>query len=330
MRIAVFSTQRFERAALEQANAAHGATLGLHECSLTPATAVLARGSDAACCFVSDDLGAASLAALQAAGIRHVALRSAGYNHVDLPAADAAGIVVSHVPAYSPHAVAEHATALILTLDRGTHRAYHRVREGNFALDGLVGFDLRGKTVGIVGTGRIGSVFAGIMLGFGCRVLGCDPVVDAALVARGVRYLPIDTLCREADVIALHCPLTADTHHLIDAARIAAMKPGVMLINTGRGALVDTPALIAALKSGQIGHLGLDVYEHEGPLFFRDHSLEILRDDLLARLLTFPNVLVTGHQGFLTREALANIAATTLANIAAVLRTGQPLHPVPR
>ena len=329
MRLAVFSTKGFERAALAEAAAAAAVDCTFVDDRLSPATASLATGHDAACCFVNDDAGAATIAALAGAGVRHLALRCAGYNHVDRAAARQAGVTLSYVPEYSPHAVAEHAVALILSLDRGTHRAFARVREGNFSLDGLVGFDLHGKTVGVVGAGRIGAVFARIMLGFGCRVLACDPVRNDALVAAGVEYVPFDALCRASDIVSLHCPLTESTHHLVDAAAIAAMKRGVMLVNTGRGALVDTRALIDALKRGHIGHLGLDVYEHEGPLFFRDRSCEVLGDDLLARLLTFPNVLVTGHQGFLTREALAAIASTVMRNVVAVARGEPPAFAVP-
>ena len=248
---------------------------------------------------------------LAAGGTRLVALRSAGYNHVDLAAAEALGLPVVHVPAYSPHAVAEHAVGLILTLNRRLHRAYNRTREGDFSLHGLTGFDLHGKRVGVIGTGQIGETFARIMAGFGCELLAYDPYPNPRIQALGGRYLALDALLAESDIVSLHCPLTADTRHLIDAQRLATMKPGAMLINTGRGALVNAAALIEALKSGQLG-LGLDVYEEEADIFFEDRSDQPLQDDVLARLLSFPNVVVTAHQAFLTREALAAIADTTL------------------
>lgn len=266
--------------------------------------------------------------ALAEAGVRLIALRCAGFNHVDLAAAAAAGISVARVPAYSPHAVAEHTVALMLTLNRKTHRAYNRVREGNFALDGLLGFDLHGKTVGIVGTGEIGAVVARILTGFGCTLLAHDPVRNPDCEALGVHYVGLDELLSVSDVITLSCPLTPQTHHLIDAAALARMKRGVMLINTSRGAVVDTEALIKELKSGTVGNVGLDVYEEEADLFFEDLSGSIIRDDLFARLLTFPNVLVTGHQAFFTHEALTAIADTTIANVTAFQRDGHPVHPV--
>lgn len=248
-------------------------------------------------------------------GTRLVALRSAGFNHVDLEAAREAGIIVARVPAYSPHAVAEHAVALILSLDRRIHRAYARVREGNFSLEGLMGFDLDGRTVGIVGTGKIGTVFGRIMDGFGCRLLAHDPFPNEECGRLGVEYVDLDRLFSESDIVALHAPLTPETHHLIDGKALARMKPSAMLINTSRGALVDTRAVIEALKDGTLGALGLDVYEEEADLFFRDLSQEVIRDDVFARLLTFPNVLVTAHQAFFTEEAVRRIAATTLENI---------------
>lgn len=248
---------------------------------------------------------------------------------MDLGAAAAAGLRVVRVPEYSPHAVAEHAVALLLALNRKIHRAHNRVREANFSLDGLVGFDLFGKTCGIVGTGRIGAAFARIMQGFGCRLLAFDAHQDAALTAAtGLRYVELSTLLAEADVISLHVPLTPSTRHLIDGAALARMKPGALLINTSRGALIDTPALIESLKHGHLGAAGLDVYEEEGPVFFRDLSDEVLQDDVLARLMTFGNVLLTSHQGFLTREALANIAETTLTSLRAFERGEALTHEV--
>ena len=322
MRVAVFSTHSYDRQFLEEANA------GRHELTfleprLTAATAPLAARFPAVCAFVNDQLDRAALEALAAGGTRLLALRSAGFNHVDLPAAKALGFTVARVPAYSPHAVAEHTIALILALNRKIHRAYMRVREGNFALDGLLGFDLVGRTAGIVGTGKIGAAVARILLGFGCRVIAFDVVENAACRALGVEYVPLEELWRAADVITLHAPLTPQTRHMVDSAAIRQMKRGVMIVNTGRGALVDTRALIAGLKSGHIGYLGLDVYEEEEGLFFEDQSAAVIQDDVFARLLTFPNVIVTAHQAFFTREALRAIGETTIGNITAFEEGGR-------
>ncbi|WP_444666914.1 2-hydroxyacid dehydrogenase [Cereibacter changlensis] len=327
MDVAVFSAKPHDRQFLAQANDGQH-RLTFIEARLSDETARFTDGAGAVCAFVNDDLSAPVIATLAATGTKLIALRSAGFNHVDLAAAEAAGLTVARVPAYSPHAVAEHAVALILTLNRNTHRAYNRVREGNFALEGLLGFDLAGKTVGIVGTGLIGQVFARIMLGFGCKVIASDPYPNAQIAAEGVRYVPLDELFGASDIISLQCPLTPETHHLIDDAAIAKMKRGVMIINTSRGAVVDASAVIRGLKSGVIGALGLDVYEEEAALFFEDLSARAIVDDVFARLLTFPNVLITGHQGFFTREALTAIAETTIGNISAFESTGAPLHPV--
>jgi D-lactate dehydrogenase len=327
MHVAVFSSKPHDVASLNAANGA-GHRLDFIEARLSPETAQLADGADAVCAFVNDDLGRPVIEALAASGTRLVALRSAGFNHVDLVAAEAAGLAVGRVPAYSPHAVAEHTVALILALNRKTHRAWNRVREGNFELEGLMGFDLHGKTVGIVGTGAIGAVLARIMVGFGCRVLARDPSPNPDCLALGVDYVELDALLAESDVITLQCPLTPQTHHLIDDAAVARMKRGVMLVNTSRGAVVDTRALIRGLKSGAIGSLGLDVYEEEADLFFEDLSNRIIPDDVFARLLTFPNVLITGHQAFFTTEAVAGIAETTIGNVTAFEREGRVLHPV--
>ncbi len=315
MRVAVFSTQAYDRRFLELANVDFGHDLVFFEPRLTEATASLAQGFEAVCVFVNDQLPRPVLEALHAGGTRVVALRSAGFNHVDLAAAEALGLVVVRVPAYSPHAVAEHTLALILALNRRLHRAYNRVREGNFALDGLLGFDLHGKVAGVVGTGRIGLEVVRVLSGIGCRLLVHDPYPNPACEALGARYVDLGTLFRESDLVTLHCPLSPATHHLIDGAAIATMKPGVLLVNTSRGGLVDTRAVIDGLKSGHIGHLALDVYEEEGDLFFRDLSDRVLTDDVFARLLTFPNVIITGHQAFFTAEALTNIATMTLANV---------------
>lgn len=322
LRIAVFSTKAYDRQALEDANRRHNHELTWFEARLTPHTAPLAEGFDAVCPFVNDQLSADVIAMLAESGTRLLTLRSAGFNHVDLRAAARHGVAVARVPAYSPYAVAEHAVGLILTLNRKFHRAYNRVREGNFSLDGLLGFDLHGRTVGCLGTGKIGTIFCRIMAGFGCRVLAWDAYPSDAAREAGAEYVELDELFRESQIIALHLPLTPDTHHLINGAAIHRMQPGVMLINTSRGGLVDTVAVIEGLKSGRIGALGLDVYEEEADLFFEDLSGTVIQDDVFARLLTFPNVLITGHQGFFTSEAIHNIAETTLAN-ATAFETGQ-------
>ncbi|MCY1018688.1 2-hydroxyacid dehydrogenase [Pyxidicoccus sp. MSG2] len=325
MRLAVFDTHRYDREALEKTNAHFGHALTFFEPRLTLQTAKLADGFPAVCSFVNDKVDAATLAALHGGGVRLVAARSAGYNHVDLEAAQRLDIRVTRVPEYSPHAVAEHAVALVLSLNRHIPRAFARVRDWNFSLDGLVGFDLAGKTVGVVGTGRIGRVAVRIFRGFGCKVLCYDVAPDADFEREaGVAFVPLDVLFAESDVISLHVPLTPGTRHMVDAAALARMKKGVLLINTGRGALIDSRALLDALKAGRIGGAGLDVYEEEEGIFFQDLSGQVLQDDVLARLLTFPNVLVTSHQAFLTHEALANIAETTLASVMA-FEQGEPL-----
>jgi D-lactate dehydrogenase len=328
MRIALFSTKPYDRVSFEEANREHGHELHFFEPRLTDETVRLADGFDAVCAFVNDQVDAGVVEALAEGGTELILLRSAGFNHVDLRAAADGGLTVARVPAYSPYAVAEHAMGLVLTLNRKFHRAHARVREGNFALDGLLGFDLHGKTMGVVGTGKIGTVFARIAAGFGCRVLAHDPYPNEEVEGLGARYVEVDEMFAEADIIALHLPLTPETHHLIDGDAVARMKEGVMLINTSRGGLVDTRAVIEGLKSGRIGSLGLDVYEEEADLFFEDLSGEVIQDDVFARLLTFPNVLVTGHQGFFTREALAAIAGTTLGNATAFERGEGELHAV--
>ena len=329
MRIAFFDTHRYDRDAFEHANQDVGYELVFLEPRLTPQTAVLGAGFDVVCSFVNDRVDRDALQTLRDGGVRLLALRSAGYNHVDLAAAAALGLPVVRVPEYSPHAVAEHAVALVLTLNRKIHRAHARVRDGNFSLEGLVGFDLHGKTVGLCGTGRIGSVAARIFTGFGCRVIAHDLHPSDALIRElGVRYVTLPELYRDADIISLHTPLTPETHHQIDAAAFAQMKPGVMLVNTGRGAVIDSRALIDALKSGRLGGAALDVYEEEEGVFFQDLSDRVLQDDVLARLLTFPNVLITAHQGFLNREALEHIAVTTLDNVQAFERGGPLVNEV--
>ncbi|MFY1698846.1 2-hydroxyacid dehydrogenase [Solwaraspora sp. WMMA2101] len=329
MRVAVFSTKPYDTRFLTEANAAAGHDLVFLEPRLSPETAPLAAGADAVCAFVNDDLSAPVLETLAHGGVRLIALRSAGFNHVDLATARRLGLTVTRVPGYSPYAVAEHCAGLVLALNRKIHRAYNRVREHNFALNGLLGFDLHGRTVGVVGTGKIGVRFIRIMAGFGCRVIAADPYPADEAVAAGASYVPLPTLLAESDIITLHCPLTPETHHLIDEERIAQMRDGVMLINTSRGALVDTAAVIRGLKSGKIGYLGLDVYEEEADLFFEDLSDQMLRDDLFSRLVTFPNVLITGHQAFFTEEALHNIAATTVASLTAFEREGSAARIAP-
>jgi D-lactate dehydrogenase len=320
MKVLFFSTHNHDRTSFADANGRHGHDLAFLETRLSADTSRLALGFRAVSIFVNDRVDAAAAENFARQGVELIALRSAGFNHVDLAAAGLHGLTVVRVPAYSPHAVAEHAVALMLALDRRIHRAYSRVREGNFALDGLLGFDLHGRTVGVVGTGRIGSVVVRIMRAFGCQVLAVDPVRNPECEAAGAGYVSFSELTAGADIITLHCPLVPDTHHLIDADALSRMKRGVMLINTSRGGLIDTRAVIAGLKSGAIGYLGLDVYEEEADLFFRDLSTEVIQDDVFARLLTFPNVIVTGHQGFFTADAVRAIAETTLANISAFER----------
>jgi len=316
MKVAIFSMHTFEAPFLIQANCPFQFDISYFDSRLSPQTAKLAHDYDAIACFVTDQLNAEVLAILAQGKTRFIALRSVGFNHVDLNAAKQYGFTIARVPAYSPYAVAEFAVALILALNRKIHRAYARTHEGNFLLEGLLGFDLHQRTVGIIGTGKIGTVFSRIMQGFGCRLLAYDPYPNDECGQFGVQYRDLNTLYQEADIISLHCPLTPDTHHLINLHALATMKPGVMLINTGRGALIDTSAVIDALKSGKIGYLGLDVYEEEEQLFFQDLSTTIIQDDTFARLMTFPNVIITGHQAFFTQEALTNIAETTLDNIA--------------
>lgn len=323
MRIAFFGAKRYDRVSFDAANAAHGFAIQYLEARLTAETARLAEGFPVACTFVNDDLAADVLELLAAGGTKMLALRCAGFNNVDLVAAKACGLVVARVPAYSPHAVAEHALALLLTLNRKTHKAFVRVREGNFSLDGLTGFDLFGKTAAVVGTGKIGACTVQILRGFGMRVLAVDVNPNPDAVAAGAEYVPLETALAAADVVTLHCPLMPDTFHIIDEKSLSKMKRGVVIVNTSRGGLVDARAALVALKTGHLGGLAMDVYEEEAGVFFEDHTACGLRDDVLARLLTFPNVLVTGHQGFLTAEALANIAETTLANVARFAR-GEP------
>jgi D-lactate dehydrogenase len=323
MKVAVFSTKVYDRKFLSDANSPTQHELVFFEPRLNRDTAILAAGVPAVCVFVHDQVDAPTLELLASRGTRLVVLRCAGFNNVDLQAAADLGITVVRVPAYSPYGVAEHAVGLILSLNRKIHRAYNRVREGNFSLDGLLGFNLHDRTVGIIGTGKIGLILGKIMKGFGCNLLAYDVYRNPELEALGGKYVELPELFANSDIISLHCPLTPETHHLINAEAIEQIKSGVMLINTSRGALIDTLAVIEGLKSGKIGYLGVDVYEQESELFFEDLSGEIIQDDIFQRLTTFPNVLITGHQAFFTAEALHNIAETTFANIADV-ENGRP------
>lgn len=323
MNITIFSAHPFEQPFLQEAAQARHQLHFLEE-ALSLATADRAKGSPAVAIFVGDDASAPVLERLAALGVRYLLVRAAGHDQVDLPAAQRLGLRVANVPHYSPYAIAEHALALILALNRHLHQADAQVRHADFRLDALVGFDLHGKTVGIIGCGTIGGTMAGLLHGFGCRLLGYDVQPDATLTQRyGVEYVPLDALCAQADVVTVHAPLTPATHQMLNAGQLAKMKRGAMLINTSRGALLDTKAALAALESGQLGYLGLDVYEHEKGLFFYDHSQDSTPDPLLAQLLARPNVLITGHQGFLTREALGNIATTAIETLDKWL-AGQP------
>lgn len=324
MKTAVFSAKRYEREFLDAANASHGHELVYLDRLLEPETAPLAAGCQAVCIFVNDKADAAALRTLAGGGTRFVTTRSTGFNHIDLKAAAALGIKAARVTDYSPYSVAEHAVALLLAVNRKVHRAYNRTRDGNFALDGLIGFDLNGKVVAVVGTGKIGRVFARIMRGFGCEVLGYDKYPSTEFEALGGRYRDRKEIGERADVISLHCPLTPETHHIINAQTLARLKRGAILINTSRGALVDAEAAIEAIKSGRLGGLGLDVYEQEAHIFFQDLSSEVITDDVIQRLMAFPNVIVTGHQAFFTREAVTTICETTIANLSE-FAAGKPL-----
>lgn len=323
MKIAFFDTKPYDMPSFEKYAEMGGVTIKYFETRLNEDTVELAQGADAVCVFVNDTVNAAVIDRLCALGVRAVALRCAGFNNVDVRHASGK-IAVVRVPAYSPHAVAEHTMALLLTSIRRIHKAYIRSRDFNFSLNGLTGFDLYGKTVGIIGTGRIGRAFAQICLGFGMHVLAYDKYPDTSLSAGGeVRYVSIDELLEKSEIISLHCPLTEDTYHLIDEKALEKCRTGVVLLNTSRGALVDAEALLGAIKARRVGAACLDVYEEEGDLFFEDNSGHILEDDTLARLISMPNVIVTSHQAFLTNEALENIAQTTLENLLSLFDTGK-------
>ena len=311
MKVPCFSAQPYDKEFLLAASRDTTIEWEFLEANLDHSTARLAYGAKALCVFVNDRLEADTLRELYQHGLRGIALRCAGFNNVDIPVCQELGIQVARVPAYSPHAVAEHTLALLLTLNRRLHKAYNRVREGNFALGGLMGFDLHGKTVGVIGTGKIGSLVVDILLGFGCRVLAYDPYPSRT----DIEYVELESLLAQSKVVTLHLPLTPDSHHMINAKALTLMPAGSILVNTSRGGLVDTVAVIETLKSGHLGGLALDVYEEEGDLFFRDLSAHVIQDDVFTRLTSFPNVLISGHQAFFTQEALEAIAQTTVANL---------------
>lgn len=322
MRVAVCSAQSYDRQFLLEANQGAGHDLVFFSSHLCDETRSMVVGFPAVCVFVNDTLNAAVLQALAAQGTSLIALRCAGFNNVDIRSAIDLGLHIVRVPAYSPHSVAEHSVSLMLSLNRHLQHSYNRIRNGNFSLQGLLGFEMRGKTVGIIGTGRIGTAVAKILHGIGCRLIAYDPQKNSDCINLNVEYVSLKKLYSNSDIITLHCPLNKQTLHLIDTEAVASMKQGVMLINTSRGAVIDTPAVINGLKSSKIGYLGLDVYEQEGDLFFQDLSDQIIQDDVFVRLLTFPNVLITGHQGFFTDKALSSIAQTTLQNISLFEKDG--------
>jgi D-lactate dehydrogenase len=322
MKVAFFSTKPYDQKFFQSVNQSFGHDLSFFEPRLTPKTATLATGFPALCVFINDNLNAATLHTIASHGTRLIALRCAGFNNVNLEVAKKLGITVVRVPAYSPYAVAEHAVGLILMLNRRLYRAYNRVRDDNFALNGLLGFDIHGKTVGVVGTGKIGQCFAQIMRGFGCQLLAYDVHPNPTCLEMGVKYVDLPDLLAQSDIISLHCPLLPATQYMINQDTLKLVKPGTMLINTSRGGLVDTRSVIESLKSGQLGYFGTDVYEEEENLFFEDLSGQIIQDDTFQLLQSFPNVVITAHQAFFTEDALSNIAQTTLANITA-METGK-------
>lgn len=313
MKVAIFSTYQYDQEFLRRFNTGH--ELSFFTMALNASTAKLADGHTAICIFVNDKVDKNVLEILKAGGVKLIVLRCAGFNNVAVAEASAMGIPVLRVPAYSPEAVAEHSMALILTLNRKTHKAYNRIREGNFSLEKLMGFNLHQRKVAVVGTGNIGAAFCRILSGFGCKISAFDVYPNEALKSIGVQYGTLEETLADADVVSLHCPLTEGTKYMINANSLQLFKQGAMLINTSRGGLIDTTAVIEALKTGRLGGLGLDVYEQEGELFFQDLSEGIIQDDLITRLISFPNVLITSHQGFFTQEAMEQIARTTFGNI---------------
>jgi D-lactate dehydrogenase len=328
MEIAFFSSHSYDEAFFNEANKKFNFQIHYFKTELSLETVSLAKNCGAVCVFVDDDLNQGVISSLSAMGCKVIALRCAGFNNVDLGAAKKNNLPVVHVPAYSPHAVAQHTIALMLALNRKIYKSYNRIREGNFALKGLLGFDIHLRTVGIIGTGKIGREVAKIMLGFGCRVIAYDKYPNIDLENLGVHYLSREEVLESSDILTLHCPLDNESHHLISYESLDKLKDGVMLINTSRGGLVNTQAVIDGLKSGKIGYLGLDVYEQETALFFQDRSSQVITDDTFQRLLTFPNVLITGHQAFFTAEALTCIAETTLNNIASALNDGKLINEI--
>lgn len=315
MKLAVYSTKQYDKKYLDHVNERFGFEIEYFDFLLTERTAINADACEAVCIFVNDDASRPVLEILSAQGVKIIALRCAGFNNVDLAAAAELGLKVVRVPAYSPEAVAEHAVGMMMTLNRRIHRAYQRTRDANFSLEGLIGFNMHGRTAGVVGTGKIGIATLRILKGFGMRLLAFDPYPNPQALDLGAEYVDIKTLFKESDVITLHCPLTADNHHLLDANAFSQMKDGVMIINTSRGGLVDSQAAIEALKQQKIGSLGMDVYENERDLFFEDKSNDVIQDDVFRRLSACHNVLFTGHQAFLTAEALTAISETTLSNL---------------
>ncbi len=315
MKVACFSTKSYDQESFDRILPEHGHKFTYLEAKLDRHTVSLAEGFDAICTFVNDHLDEIVLKKLAEIGVKNIVLRCAGYNQVDLKIAEELSFKICRVPAYSPEAVAEHAFALILTLSRKTHKAYNRVRDNNFSLEGLTGFNLSGKTIGVIGTGAIGNVFCRIAQGFGCKVLAYDLIENKELKSSGIEYVTLDELLSQSQIISLHCPLTPGTKHMINSTTLKQMPSGVMLINTSRGALIETKSVIKALKNRKVGFLGIDVYEQEEDLFFKNLSEEILLDEQITRLMTFPNVLITGHQAYLTNEALTQIAQTTLENL---------------
>lgn len=328
MQITFFSSKPYDETFFVAENKAKKHALVFHEFKLTRQSATLAKGSQGVCAFVNDQLDRETLKTLREGGTEFIALRCAGFNNVDLAAASEFKLRIVRVPAYSPYAVAEHTLGLLLALNRRLHRAYNRVRDGNFSLQGLIGFDIHGLTVGIIGTGNIGEKVVRLFKGFGCKILCYDIRENDTVKAIGGKYVSREELFAQSDIISLHCPLLESTYHLIDMAALKQMKPGVTLLNTSRGALIDTNAVIQGLKSGHIGNLGIDVYEEEDNLFFEDHSEKVMQDDVFARLLTFPNVLITGHQAFLTKNALTQIARTTLQNLTDMEQKGNCVNEV--
>ena len=315
MNIALFSAKSYDREFFDSCPGLINHSITYFDVSLNPHTVNLANGFDAICVFVNDTVDRNTIVKLLEMNVRVVALRCAGFNNVDLKSAEELGLTIVRVPAYSPQAVAEHAVAMIMTLNRQTHRAFNRVREGNFSIEHLTGFNLYGKTIGVIGTGLIGTCFCNIMIGFGCNVIAYDILENKQLINKGVIYKPLESIFNESDIISLHCPLNESTAHLINAQSIDQMKNGVMMINTSRGGLLDSKAAISGLKTGKLGYLGIDVYEQEASLFFKDLSGIIMQDEVMARLMSFPNVLITGHMGFFTKEALTEISHITLQNL---------------